>query len=180
MQNVIMTLLGFFRKFQRPTKGRLDWSGPESSMATALEAEFKREIKRLFGGKSLRIRTVDGGSSGAEEIELKALTNSKYDMERYGFRFVSSPRHADILFVTGPVTRNMERALKMTYDAAPQPCMVIAVGDGACTGGIWAESYAVVGAVEKVIPVHGKIPGDPLTPREILDGFLRILKEARA
>ncbi len=144
-----------------------------------LGEEIRKEVGRLYGGAALRIRTVDAGSSGAEEIELKALTNGVYDMERFGLRFVSSPRHADMLLVTGPVTRNMVSALKETYDAIPQPCVVVAVGDGACDGGIWNESYAVVGAVEKVIPVHAKIPGDPPSPRMILNGLLTVLKEIR-
>jgi Ni,Fe-hydrogenase III small subunit len=145
-----------------------------------LGQEIQKEIRRLYGGAVLRIRTVDAGSSGAEEVELKALTNSYYDMEQFGLRFVSSPRHADMLFVTGPVTRNMEAPLKEAYDAVPQPCIVVAVGDGACTGGVWNESYAVIGPVEKVIPVHAKIPGDPPTPEDILRGMLHILEAANA
>lgn len=142
--------------------------------------ELRNEITRLYGGKFLRIRAIDAGSSGAEEAELKSLTNAYYDMERFGLRYVASPRHADALFVTGPVTRNMESALKATFDATPQPCLVVAVGDGACTGGIWSGSYAVIGPVEKVIPVHVKIPGDPPTPTEILRGILSALKSTRS
>ena len=140
--------------------------------------ELAATVKNLYGGRSLRIRAVDGGSTNAEEIELTALGNAYYDIERFGLSFVASPRHADMLFVTGPVTRNLERAVKTTYEAAPQPCIVVAVGDGACTGGIWNGSYAVVGPVEKVIPVHVKIPGDPPTPTEILRGILGALKKA--
>lgn len=138
--------------------------------------ELKKEIQRLYRGRSLRIRAVDGGSTNAEEIELTALNNAYYDIERFGLAFVASPRHADMLFVTGPVTRNLERAVKTTYEAAPQPCLVVAVGDGACTGGIWKDSYAVVGPVEAVIPVHVKIPGDPPSPTEILRGILQALQ----
>jgi Ni,Fe-hydrogenase III small subunit len=137
--------------------------------------EIKKTIKHLYGGRSLRIRAVDGGSSNAEEIELTALNNAYYDIDRFGLTFVASPRHADMLFVTGPVTRNLENAVLTTYEAAPSPCMVVAIGDGACDGGIWKDSYAVVGAVEKVIPVSLKIPGDPPNPTEILRGVLRIL-----
>src|SRR3989338_5979114 len=138
----------------------------------AVGLEIKGIIKNLYGGRALRIRAVDGGSTYAEEIELTALNNAFYDIERFGLSFVASPRHADILFVTGPVTRNLERAVKTTYEAAPHPCIVVAVGDGACTGGIWKDSYAVVGAVKHVIPVHLKITGDPPTPAQILKALL--------
>ena len=139
--------------------------------------ELKQIIAQLYGGRSLRIRAVDGGSCNGEEIELTALNNAYYDIERFGLSFVASPRHADILFVTGPVTRNLERAVLTTYEAAPEPCIVVAIGDGACTGGIWKDSYAVVGPVEKVIPVHYKIYGNPPTPTQILQGMLHILKD---
>lgn len=138
--------------------------------------EIQKIIKTLYNGRSLRIRAVDAGSTNAEEIELTALNNAYYDIDRFGLSFVASPRHADMLFVTGPVTRNLENALRTTYEAAPQPCIVVAVGDGACTGGIWKDSYAVVGAVDQVIPVHVRIPGDPPTPTEILQGVLMALK----
>lgn len=145
-----------------------------------LGEEMKKEIKRLYGGRSLRIRAVDGGSTNAEEIELTALNNAYYDIDRFGLSFVASPRHADMLFVTGPVTRNLETAVRTTFEAAPYPCLVAAIGDGACTGGIWNDSYAVVGAVEKVIPVHIRIPGDPPTPTEILKGILKALRQAES
>ena len=138
--------------------------------------EIKVVVKKLYNGRSLRIRAVDAGSTNAEEIELTALNNAYYDIDRFGLSFVASPRHADMLFVTGPVTRNLEKALLTTYEAAPQPCIVVAIGDGACTGGIWKDSYAVVGAVENVIPVHLKIAGDPPSPTEILKGILTVLK----
>ncbi|KKP67201.1 MAG: NADH ubiquinone oxidoreductase 20 kDa subunit [Candidatus Moranbacteria bacterium GW2011_GWE1_35_17] len=141
--------------------------------------EIKNIVQKLYGGRSLRIRAVDAGSTNAEEIELTALNNAYYDIDRFGLSFVASPRHADMLFVTGPVTRNLERALLTTYEAAPQPCIVVAIGDGACTGGIWKDSYAVVGAVENVIPVHMRIPGDPPTPTEILRGILTALKNIK-
>jgi Ni,Fe-hydrogenase III small subunit len=139
-------------------------------------AEIQAIIKDLYGGRSLHIRAVDAGSTNAEEIEFTAMSNAYYDMERFGISFVASPRHADLLFVSGPVTRNLEQALRDTYRAAPDPCIVVAVGDGACTGGIWKDSYAVVGAVDKVIPVHIRIPGDPPSPKEILSGVLQALK----
>lgn len=158
---------------------------PVEALPDGKDAEFETigkelasTLKDLYGGRSLRIRAVDGGSTNAEEIELTALGNAYYDIERFGLSFVASPRHADMLFVTGPVTRNLERAVKTTYEAAPQPCIVVAVGDGACTGGIWNGSYAVVGPVEKVIPVHVKIPGDPPSPADILRGILNAIRES--
>ncbi|TAK96117.1 formate hydrogenlyase [Patescibacteria group bacterium] len=149
----------------------------ENAELEKLSDDFKQEIKRLYGGRSLRIRAVDGGSTNAEEIELTALGNAYYDIDRFGLSFVASPRHADMLFVTGPVTRNLETAVRTTYEAAPKPCLVVAIGDGACTGGIWQDSYAVVGSVDKVIPVHVRIPGDPPSPADILKGVLQALKK---
>ena len=148
----------------------------EDAVVEAKGAELKAIIGRLYGGRSLRIRAVDGGSTNAEEIALTALGNAYYAIERFGLSFVASPRHADMLWVTGPVTRNLERAVRTTYEAAPQPCLVAAIGDGACTGGIWKDSYAVVGPVEAVIPVHLKIPGDPPSPERILSGILDALR----
>ncbi len=141
--------------------------------------KVKELVSELYGGRGLRIRHVDAGSTNAEELELTALGNPYYDIERFGLSFVASPRHADILTVSGPVTRNMEHALKAAYDLTPEPKIVVAVGDGACTGGIWKGSYAVVGPVEAVIPVDFKIPGDPPTPAEFMAGVLSALKSAR-
>lgn len=162
-------------------------TSPQSHFAEAkdvvfesLGTELTTTIKQLYGGRSLGIWAVNAGSCNVEEIELTALTNAYYDIERFGLSFVASPRHADILFVTGPVTRNLERALRTTYEATPQPCLVVAIGDGACTGGIWRDSYAVVGAVEDVIPVHVRIPGDPPSPTSILRAVLQAIKSARA
>jgi Ni,Fe-hydrogenase III small subunit len=149
------------------------------NVADAAGAELRAVIASLYGGRSLRIRAVDAGSTNAEELELLALGNAYYDIERFGLSFVASPRHADLLMVTGPVVRNLEQALRTTYDAAPHPCLVVAVGDGACTGGIWRGSYAVVGAVDQVIPVHISIPGDPPSPGEILRGLARGLRRHR-
>jgi Ni,Fe-hydrogenase III small subunit len=148
----------------------------ETSDIEIIGSELRGIIDNLYAGRSLRIRAVDGGSTNGEEIELTALGNAYYDIERFGLSFVASPRHADMLWVTGPVTRNLERAVTTTYEAAPQPCIVVAVGDGACTGGIWKDSYAIVGPVEAVIPVHVKIPGDPPSPTQILSGILHALK----
>ncbi|KKQ52780.1 MAG: Formate hydrogenlyase subunit 7 [Parcubacteria group bacterium GW2011_GWD2_38_11] len=149
----------------------------ENAQFEAVGQELKETIKRLYGGKSLRIRAVDAGSTNAEEIEFTALNNAYYDIDRFGLSFVASPRHCDMLFVSGPVTRNLENALKTTYEAAPSPCIVVALGDGAIDGGIWKDSYAVVGGVDKVIPVHIRIPGNPPRPIEILRGVLGALNQ---
>lgn len=161
----------------RVTEPAESFLSPKDVAFEAVGDELKAVVKRLYGGRSLRIRAVDGGSTNAEEIELTALGNAYYDIDRFGLSFVASPRHADMLFVTGPVTRNLERAVLTTYEAAPQPCLVAAIGDGACTGGIWKDSYAVVGPVEAVIPVHIRIPGDPPTPTQILQGVLHALRQ---
>lgn len=132
-------------------------------------------VRKLFYG-SLAIREVDAGSTAAEEEELKALSNAYYDCERFGIQFVASPRHADMLMVTGPVTRNMEDALRRTYEATPEPKIIVAVGDGAIDGGIFKDSYAIVGGVDKVIPVHFYIPGNPPTAKAILRDLLEIME----
>jgi len=137
--------------------------------------EIYQKIKTLRGRSALRIRAIDGGSTNAEEIELTALNNAYYDIERFGLSFVPSPRHADILMVSGPITRNLARAVKTAYEQTPKPCIVVALGDGACTGGIWRDSYAIVGKLSDVIPVDVHIPGDPPTPTEILRGLLAAL-----
>lgn len=125
--------------------------------------------------KSLAIREVDCGSDNAAELELSTLAGPCYDLEQYGISFVASPRHADALIVTGAVTRSMAQALVTTYEATPDPKLVIAVGDDACTGGIFKGTYAVIGGVEQVIPVDFKIPGNPPSPDEILTALLRIM-----
>jgi Ni,Fe-hydrogenase III small subunit/NAD-dependent dihydropyrimidine dehydrogenase PreA subunit len=126
-------------------------------------------------GRALNIRQVDAGSCNGCESEIGALTNPYYDLERFGIHFVASPKHADMLLVTGPVTRNMSEALNRTYEATPSPRLVIAVGACGCTGGVFVGSYAVAGAVDAVIPVDGYIPGCPPTPAMLLTGILRVL-----
>lgn len=138
--------------------------------------KIESKIRRLFHG-SLAIRHIDAGSDNACEQELVALSNSFYDIERFGIHFVASPRHADMLLVTGPVTRNMAEAVKQAYEATPDPKIVVAVGDDALDGGIFKDSYAVVGGVSAVIPVHYHIPGDPPTPKIILYHLLKILED---
>jgi Ni,Fe-hydrogenase III small subunit len=127
-------------------------------------------------GKALAIRQVDAGSCNGCELEINALNNPYYNIEGLGIKFVASPRHADMLLVTGPVSRHMEEALRRTYDATPEPKLVVAVGDCACSGGIFGESYASRGKVSNVIPVDVTIPGCPPPPLEILRGILKAVR----
>jgi Ni,Fe-hydrogenase III small subunit len=127
-------------------------------------------------GRSLSIREVDAGSCNGCELEIHALGNAYYDLERFGLRFVASPRHADVLLVTGPVTKNMRMALERTYNATPNPKWVVAVGDCARDGGCFAGSYAVVGGVSAVVPVDLHIPGCPPPPLDMLRGLLALLE----
>lgn len=137
--------------------------------------KLEAHVKKLFRG-SLAIREVDAGSSNAEEQECNALTNPYYDLERFGISFVASPRHADMLFVTGPVSRNMAEALRRTYNATPDPKIVVALGDDAIDGGIFKGSYAVHDGVDKVVPVHFYIPGDPPSPARIICSLLKMFE----
>lgn len=136
---------------------------------------LEAKIKKLFRG-SLAVREVDTGSTNACEQELTALGNAYYDVERFGVHFVASPRHADMLMVTGAVSRNMREALVRAYEATPDPKIVVAVGDDAINGGIFKGSYAVLDGVDKVIPVDFQIPGDPPSPKTILCHLLKILE----
>jgi len=135
---------------------------------------LERRITRLLG-RALAIREVDAGSCNGCEIEIAGLAGPVYDMERFGMHFVASPRHADLLLVTGPVTRNMEVPLRLTYEATPAPKLVLAVGDCAKTCGVFNGSYAVVGPVDRVIPVDAYVTGCPPEPTDILQGILRSL-----
>jgi Ni,Fe-hydrogenase III small subunit len=137
----------------------------------ARSSEIQEEIVRLLG-RALVIRQVDAGSCNGCELEIHALNNPYYNIEGLGIRFAASPRHADLLLVTGPVAKNMEMALRIAYDAMPNPKLVVAVGDCGCTGGIWGESYATCGAVSKIIPVDVAVPGCPPPPLAILQGIL--------
>jgi len=133
---------------------------------------FRARIRGRLG-RSLHVRQVDAGSCNACELEIAATTNPLYDLERFGVHLVASPRHADVLLVTGPVTRNMEIALRKTYEAAPDPRVVVAVGACGCSGGIFGEAtYAAVGGVDRVLPVDVYIPGCPPRPQAILNGLL--------
>jgi Ni,Fe-hydrogenase III small subunit len=146
-----------------------------AELASALGRSARRRL-----GRSLSIREVDAGSCNGCELEIHALNNSFYDVERFGLRFVASPRHADLLLVTGPVTKNMREALERTYAATPDPKWVVAVGDCARDGGCFAGSYAVVGGVSAVVPVDLHISGCPPSPTRILKGLLALLDGANA
>jgi Ni,Fe-hydrogenase III small subunit len=142
-----------------------------------LAASVERTARRRLG-RSLAIREVDAGSCNGCELEIHALNNAFYDLERFGLRFVASPRHADVLLVTGPVTKNMREALERTYRATPDPKWVVAVGDCAVDGGIFASSYAVAGGVSHVVPVDLHIRGCPPSPNELLRGLIALLERA--
>jgi Ni,Fe-hydrogenase III small subunit/formate hydrogenlyase subunit 6/NADH:ubiquinone oxidoreductase subunit I len=137
----------------------------------ALGRQIQARAQRVLG-RSLHIRQVDAGSCNGCEIEIVGLNSPVYDLERFGIHFVASPRHADMLLVTGPVTRNMELALKKTYDATPAPRLVVAVGACGCSGGIFGRNYATLGGVDAVIPVDIYIPGCPPNPHALLHGIL--------
>lgn len=154
---------------------------PEATDIVTLEnvgAACKKIIAAEFAG-SLAIRQVDAGSCNACELEIHALNNPFYDIERFGIHFVASPRHADLLLVTGPVSRHMESALLAAYNATPNPKLVIAVGDCGVYGGEFGCSYACVGAVSNVIPVDAVIHGCPPTPLALLQGILHLLSQAK-
>src|SRR5881227_2970181 len=146
----------------------------EMVIATRLQNEILRTL-----GRALAIRQVDAGSCNGCELEIHALLNPYYNLEGLGIRFVASPRHADMLLVTGPVAANMAIALKRTYDATPDPKLVVAVGECGCNGGIFGESYASMGAVANVIPVDVAVPGCPPSPRAILSGILAAVSFGR-
>lgn len=153
---------------------------PRSAFATDGEFEVigKHLREALFSslGGSLTIREVAAGSSNAEECELTALGNAYYDIERFGIKFTASPRHADALFVTGPVARNMVAPLLHAYEAMPAPRIVVAIGDAAIDGGIFKGSYAIAGAVKDIVPVDFEIPGDPPSPKVVISAMLELAK----
>jgi Ni,Fe-hydrogenase III small subunit len=148
--------------------------GDETMLAEMAGAVDRAARRRL--GRSLSIREVDAGSCNGCELEIHALNNAFYDLERFGLRFVASPRHADVLMVTGPVTMNMREALARTYHATPDPKWVVAVGDCAADGGVFSGSYAVVGGVSGVVPVDLHIRGCPPRPIQLLQGLLTLLE----
>ena len=156
--------------------------GIATEAAPDIGEEKQAEASKIQGellsilGQSLSIREVDAGSCNGCELEINALGNPYYNLEGLGIKFVASPRHADLLLVTGPVSRNMEMALKRTFEATPEPKLVVAVGDCACDGGIFGESYATCGRVANVIPVDVTVPGCPPEPLEILRGILQAVR----
>jgi Ni,Fe-hydrogenase III small subunit len=161
------------------------FKGPAVTPPPGASAESLEELARALGersrrklGRSLAIREIDAGSCNACELEIHALNNPVYDVERFGLKFVASPRHADVLLVTGPVTWNMREAVERTYAAAPDPKWVVAAGDCACNCGEFAGSYACVGPVSSVIPVDLHIPGCPPTPIAMLKGLMGLVNAA--
>jgi Ni,Fe-hydrogenase III small subunit len=156
--------------------------GEKKALRIALQNEeyeklglvLKRDIDAVFG-RAFAIRELDSGSDNAAEIELNNLATPYYDIERFGITFVASPRHADAIAITGAVTLNMAEAVRKTYEAMPQPGVVIAVGDDACDGGILKGSYAVLGGADRILPVDIKIPGNPPSPEDIMRGLVALM-----
>jgi Ni,Fe-hydrogenase III small subunit/NAD-dependent dihydropyrimidine dehydrogenase PreA subunit len=173
-------------KFAPPARTRQELveslGGEISKPYEAVGKELKEKIGKILG-RSLAIREVDAGSCNGCEVEITALNNQIYDIERFGIHFVASPRHADMLLVTGPASRNMEVALKRTYEATPDPKIVVAVGACGCSGGIFGDTCVTTGGIDKVVPVDVYIPGCPPRPEALLYGLLmavdRIGKTAR-
>lgn len=153
---------------------------PQAAEVDAAAAQrIQQDILDILG-QALAIRQVDAGSCNGCELEIHALNNPYYNIEGLGIRFVASPRHADMLLVTGPVSRHMEEALRRTFEATPEPKLVLAVGDCGCTGGIFGESYASCGKVANVIPVDATVPGCPPPPIEILRAILGAVRQRQA
>lgn len=150
---------------------------PSAAQEMVLVARLQQSILRTLG-RALTIRHVDAGSCNGCELEIHALSNPYYNLEGLGIKFVASPRHADLLLVTGPISKHMAIALKRTYDATPDPKLVVAVGDCGCNGGIFGESYASCGRVSNVIPVDVAVPGCPPTPAMLLQGILAAITQA--
>jgi len=166
-----MRRLLFQSLMNTPLSEPLQESDPElAALAAKLDAVARRRL-----GRSLSIREVDAGSCNGCELEVNALGNAFYDLERFGLRFVASPRHADVLLVTGPVTKNMREALERTYQATPDPKWVVAAGDCAIDGGCFSGSYAVLGGVREVLPVNLQIRGCPPRPHDLLAGLVALM-----
>lgn len=159
--------------------GRISEPAPAADPAMRTrEPELQAEILKVFG-QAVAIRHVDAGSCNGCELEIHALNSPQYNIEGIGVKFAASPRHVDVLLVTGPVSRNLETALRRTYDAIPEPKWVVAMGECACTGGLFGESYASCGKVANVIPVDVEVPGCPPTPTALLQGILAAVSQKR-
>ncbi len=167
--------------FKSLVHGSLTEAAPAADAAALAELAVRVDAAaRSRLGRTLSIREVDAGSCNGCELEIHALNNIVYDLERFGMRFVASPRHADVLLVTGPVTTNMREALERTYQATPRPKWVVAVGDCARDGGIFSGGYACVGGVSAVLPVDLHIPGCPPSPTALLKGLLALLETVQS
>jgi Ni,Fe-hydrogenase III small subunit len=165
--------------FKSLAKKPVTIDGPDADARASKElASTLDDLARRVLGRSLVIREIDAGSCNGCELEIHALSNPVYDLERLGLKFAASPRHADVLLVTGPVTHNMRMALERTWRATPDPKWVVALGDCACSGGVFAGSYACVGPVSAVVPVDLHITGCPPRPVEILKGLVALLDAA--
>lgn len=151
---------------------------PQESDFQKLGLQLKRDIDTVFG-RSLAVRELDSGSDNAAEIEINNLAAPYYDVERFGVTFVASPRHADVILITGAVTLNMAAAVRKTFDAMPQPGLVVAVGDDACDGGILKGTYAVLGGADRILHVDAKIPGNPPSPEEIMLGLVTLMAQIK-
>jgi Ni,Fe-hydrogenase III small subunit len=162
------------------TTGIVSETPPDADPALRTrEQALHAEILKVFG-QAVAIRHVDAGSCNGCELEIHAINGPHYNIEGMGVKFAASPRHVDVLLVTGPVSRNLEVALKRTYDATPEPKWVVAMGDCGCTGGIFGESYASCGRISNVIPVDVEVPGCPPTPIALLQGILAAVSGARS
>ena len=164
-----------WQMFKQVRKIGLITEPPPENDPSLIQREIHADIRRIFG-RALCIRHVDAGSCNGCELEIHALNNPYYNLEGQGIRFVASPRHADALLVTGPVSRHMAEALQRTYAATPEPKLVIAVGDCGACGGIFGESYASLGGIANVIPVDVTVPGCPPSPTALLQGILSAVR----
>ena len=172
MYKILFQILRTGIKTEAPPSANPDYRMPDAQQL------HEKILKTL--GRALVIRHVDAGSCNGCELEIHALNTPQYNIEGLGIKFAASPRHADMLLVTGPVSRHMEEALRRTYDAMPEPKLVVAVGDCGCTGGIFGESYASCGRVANVLPVDVAIPGCPPTPTQLLQGILAAVTKTDA
>ncbi len=151
---------------------------PQDLSFQKLGLQLKEDIDGVFG-RSLAVRELDSGSDNAAEIEVNNLAAPYYDAERFGITFVASPRHADVILITGAITLNMAAAVKKTFDAMPHPGLVVAVGDDACDGGILKGTYAVLGGADRMLHVDVKIPGNPPSPEEIMVGLVTLMAQIK-